>query len=50
MKKRYIIPEMETAPLQLNACIMSGGSSDPTLDYNSDVQNGHFEAPHRRVY
>ena len=51
MKKGYIIPEMEIAPLQLNACIMSGeGNSPSEQGHVSGPGQGELGAPSRRVY
>jgi len=47
-KRMYIIPETETSPLLLSACIMSGDGPDVSSD--KDTQSGHFEAPRKRVF
>ena len=53
MKKRmYNSPKMETAPLHLSACIMSGGGSgdSPSDQEHSGGSSQDFGAPRRRVF
>lgn len=52
-KRMYIIPETETAPLHLSACIMSGGDSGNSpsdQDHGSTPGSSDLGAPRKRVF
>ena len=52
-KRMYNSPKMETAPLHLSACIMSGGDSGNSPSdqgHGSDPSSDAFGAPRRRVF
>jgi hypothetical protein len=47
-KQTYIIPSVETAPLHLSACIMSGGgSNNAPKDSEPTTDSSHLGAPKR---
>lgn len=46
-KQTYIIPSVETAPLRLSACIMSGGGSNAPKDSEPTTDSSHLGAPKR---